>query len=232
MKLTKRLQTVADFCRDGVRVADVGTDHGYIPVWLSEQGRAERIAASDIREGPLLSARLSARKYGVEDKIEFLLCDGLEGFDRDFDTVVIAGMGGDTIISILSAAPWTKDGVRLVIQPQSKIDRLSGWLCRSGYHIEDAALTEELGKMYLCLLAFGGRGDAEPSRGELHVPRPLFDKRDPLLPKYLGQLEKKLSRALSGMARGGASDTEEYLERKRTLEDIYRMKEEVSLWRR
>lgn len=230
MKLTKRLQTVAEFCKDSLRVVDVGTDHGYIPVWLAKEGRAVRIAASDIKEGPLSRARLSALEYGVEDKIEFRLTDGLKGFDDDFDTVILAGMGGDSIISILSDAPWTKNGVKLVIQPQSKISRLSEWLYSSGYHIEDAVLTEDAGKLYLVILVFGGVPEKMPSCGEHYVPRALILKRDPLLPRYVRELEKKLSRALTGMEQGGETDTAEYLETKSTLEDVFRIREEISGW--
>ena len=141
IKLTERMQAVAQLGGKSRFAVDVGTDHGYLAVWLVQNGRAERVTATDIRPGPLSSARAAVERCGLGGRIRLELCNGLdfEGAD-EADTVYAAGMGGETIEGILRRAPWTKDGARLVLQPQSKLDELCLWLRISGYGIEEARL--------------------------------------------------------------------------------------------
>ena len=109
IRLSNRLQAVASWIAPCGTVADVGTDHGYLPVWLLQTHTAQRVIASDIHAGPLDRARRSAAEYSLENAIRFELCDGLQFAGADAaDTVVIAGMGGETIITVLDAAPWTR----------------------------------------------------------------------------------------------------------------------------
>ncbi len=111
IRLSNRLQAVASWIAPCGTVADVGTDHGYLSVWLLQTHTAQRVIASDIHAGPLDRARRSAAEYSLENAIRFELCDGLQFAGADAaDTVVIAGMGGETIIAILEGAAWTKDG--------------------------------------------------------------------------------------------------------------------------
>ena len=115
IRLTPRLQAAAGFVRPGDRVADVGTDHGYLPVWLRQENVSPRVIASDIRPGPLASARASARRWEVEG-IDFRLCPGLRDIrSEEADTVVIAGMSGETMIGILAACAWDWTGKRLIL---------------------------------------------------------------------------------------------------------------------
>ena len=103
--MNKRLEAIYALIGEGRGLVDVGTDHGYIPTALAQSGYAGNIIASDIKPGPLQAARRSAENAGVADKIDFLLCDGLDGCDPSaIDTIVIAGMGGDTICGILDRA--------------------------------------------------------------------------------------------------------------------------------
>ena len=104
--LSPRLQVCAGLVVPGDRVADIGCDHGYLSIYLLKNNIASAVIASDIREMPLQSAMRNAEKYGVQDKISFHLSDGVQSIPRDFDTLVCAGMGADTMISILDAAPW------------------------------------------------------------------------------------------------------------------------------
>ena len=133
LQLQPRLQLLADLVPQDARFADIGTDHGYLPVWLLQQGRIVSAIAADIGEEPLQHARRTAEEYGI-GKIEFRLCDGLKGIQpQEADTIVIAGMGGETMIHILSAAPWTKvpGAVTLLLQPMTKAGdialQMSGW---------------------------------------------------------------------------------------------------------
>ena len=124
MELTPRLQAIAFQVPQGARLADIGTDHGYLPAWLLLNGKIETAIAADLRAGPLERARETSRQYGLEGAISFRLCDGLTGIAEDeVDTVAIAGMGGETISAILGNAPWIRDKL-LLLQPMTGASHL------------------------------------------------------------------------------------------------------------
>ena len=134
--VSPRLQACCDFVHSGDRVADIGCDHGYLGIYLLKNGIAQSVIASDIREGPLQSAVRNSEKFGVRDKMTFYLSDGARNIPRDFDTLVCAGMGGDTMVSILDAASWLKsDQYRLILQCQSKNAILRRYLSDNGWKI-------------------------------------------------------------------------------------------------
>ena len=134
--LSNRLMACCAFVRPGDRVADVGCDHGYLSIHLLQTGIASHVYASDVREGPLSSAKRNAAVYGITEKIDFFLSDGVQSLPRDFDTLVCAGMGGDTMVSILSAAPWLQGSCyRLILQCQSKTPLLRRYLSENGWEI-------------------------------------------------------------------------------------------------
>lgn len=136
LPLSDRLLACCGFVHPGDRVADVGCDHGYLSIHLLQTGVASHVYASDVRPGPLSSAKRNAAVYGITEKIDFFLSDGVQSLPRDFDTLVCAGMGGDTMISILSAAPWLKsDRYRLILQCQSKTPDLRRYLSENGWAI-------------------------------------------------------------------------------------------------
>ncbi len=134
--LSPRLQVCAGLIFQGSRVADVGCDHGYLGLHLLQSGRASYVYAADINEGPLQSAIRNAEKYGYSDQMSFYLSNGLRNVPRDFDQLICAGMGADTIISILEAAPWLKGGkYELILQCQSKTPTLRRYLSENGWRI-------------------------------------------------------------------------------------------------
>jgi len=141
---------LADLIDNGASVADIGTDHGHLPVYLAQNHKAAGIIASDISAASLSSARSSAQEYDVTDAITFLVTPGLDDIDpEDVDTVVIAGMGGETILKILKDAPWTKSGrVKLILQPQSKVDLLCRFLYDNEYKIMKTLSVHDKGKNY------------------------------------------------------------------------------------
>ena len=142
--LSTRLAACCAYIKPGDRVADIGCDHGYLSIYLLKNGIASRAYACDVAEGPLQSARRNAVKYGVADKLSFYLSDGVRNVPRDFDTLVCAGMGGDTMVSILSAAPWLKDDrYRLILQCQSKRELLRGYLSENGWHIAEESVLRD-----------------------------------------------------------------------------------------
>ena len=129
-------KAVADLVPQGARLADVGTDHGYLPVRLLLDGKIQSAIASDLRAGPLSRASETARRYGIRDGLSLRLCPGLDGVTPgEVDCVSIAGMGGETIASILEAAPWTRSGTLLLLQPMTAFPDLRLFLQRSGYEI-------------------------------------------------------------------------------------------------
>ncbi len=204
LALQPRLHMLARLVPDGCRLTDVGTDHGYLPVALLQQGRITAAIASDIGAEPLEHARRTAMQYGV-DGMDFRLCAGLSGVaPEEADVIVIAGMGGETIISILQDAPWTADGGhRLLLQPMTKAAALRHWLADNGYTFTDEHLVEDKGRIYPILCVKGGvfrpLTEAEALCGVL-----LAD--DPLYAAYLTEHITKLRRSAEGLRRSSDSD--------------------------
>ena len=134
--LSKRLQACAELIRPGDRVADVGCDHGYLGIHLLQKEIASSVIAADVRTMPLQSAKDNAEKFGVRDRMEFYLSDGVSLLPHDFSVLVCAGMGGDTIISILEAAPWLRDThYRLILQCQTRTPLLRHYLSENGWSV-------------------------------------------------------------------------------------------------
>ena len=195
IRLSPRLSAVAELIPPGAHVIDVGTDHAMLPVWLIQTGRAAHVWASDLRSGPLESADRLIRETQTGDRIDLRRTDGLSGFSRsDVDTVVIAGMGGETMISILSAAPWLHDGVLLILEPQSKQDLLRRWLAENGFVIRQERLVKDSGRIYPILTAESG---AEPEYTEAEYHTGCWERicSDPLFGDYLETLRKRAAAA-------------------------------------
>lgn len=225
ISLSKRLAAIAGFVSGGDIVADVGTDHGYLPVWLIQNKVCTRAIASDIKEGPLQSAVQCAETAEVSDKIDFRLCAGLDAYSEDdASCIVIAGMGAETIISILSAALWTK-GKKLILQPQTKYDLLRFLLCENGYGICDARLVYDTGRIYIVYLVHG------PQTGDSGiVSRHLLNNRDPLLAPFMDEEIKKAMKKLSGLEKSKSCSTNELNELKAQIKELNNIKLEAQSW--
>ena len=154
-QLSPRLALCASYVRQGSVVADIGTDHALLPVWLVRSGKAVRAVASDINEGPIERARLNVSRNELNDRISTVVADGLAGVDPEqVDDIVIAGMGGDLIAAILDAAPWTKDSrYRLILQPMSHAERLREYLFTNGFSIEQEQAVRDSGRVYSVICA-------------------------------------------------------------------------------
>ena len=134
--LSERLLHIAAQVHEGHVLADVGCDHGYLSIHLLQTGIASHVYAADVRQGPLSSAKRNAASYGVTEHIDFFLSDGVQSLPRDFDTLVCAGMGADTMESILAAAPWLQSSrYRMILQCQSKTPPLRRYLSETGWAI-------------------------------------------------------------------------------------------------
>lgn len=186
--MNKRLKVILSHISDGIGVIDVGTDHGYIPAALAEGGYTGKIIASDINVGPLESALRNAEDLGVLDNIEFILCDGLEKCDPSkIDTIVIAGMGGDTICGILDRAEWCiTPGYKLILQPMTKGEILRFWLINNGFKIIDEEYVRD-GNLYQIVVAEFGPS-VRYSDAELYMGKYEHVCNDRLFPEYLDKL--------------------------------------------
>lgn len=224
LELTPRLRLLADWVPSGARLADVGTDHGYLPVWLRLHGRVVSAIACDLREGPLARARETGRTYGA-DGIDYRLGNGLEVVSpEEADAIVIAGMGGENIAAILANAPWTADGTRtLLLQPQTRAETLRSFLADNGYAIRREALVEDRGTIYPVMEA--GGGEMSLTLGQLYGGAALL--RDPLGDRYIIEKIIRLQCAVAGVNRSGGQEKGDAL--RDIITALLSMREE---WRR
>ena len=196
LELTPRLQLLADWVPSGARLADVGTDHAYLPVWLRLHGRVVSAIACDLREGPLARARETGRTWGV-DGVDYRLGNGLAVVaPEEADTIVIAGMGGENIAAILAQAPWTADETHtLLLQPQTRAEALRAFLAENGYAVRREALVEDRGTIYPVMEA--GGGEMFLTLGQLYGGAALL--RDPLGERYIIEKIIRLQSAVAGL---------------------------------
>ena len=203
LPLSNRLLACCSFVHPGDRVADVGCDHGYLGIHLLQNHIAGSVIASDVNEGPLQSARMNAAKFGVQEKMTFHLSNGVQNIPRDFDCMVCAGMGADTMISILDAAPWLKGPkYRLILQCQSKRPELRQWLYDAGYRIRRETLAKDGKFVYTVMEIVYGSGEMLTPAQTYITPQLLEDKH-PLLPEYYERVVHGVRLTVDGMKRSG-----------------------------
>lgn len=231
-ELSPRLRSVADLVPNDARFADIGTDHAYLPVWLILNGVIDRAIAADLRPGPLGRARQTAEHYGVSHSLSFRLCDGLAGIEpEEADTITIAGMGGETIAEILSAASWTAAGERrLILQPMTAHPELRAWLYSHSFYIEREILTREGKTLYSTFLVRGGTS-APLTPAETWAGKQERGMDAPLRGQYLEKLVHRADRAVEGVRRSTkAEDGHRRAELEQVAEGLKRMKEEWDAW--
>ena len=196
--LSPRLLRCADFVCHGDRVADVGCDHGYLGIYLLQSQKASFVYAGDVNEGPLQSAILNSEKYGVQDRISFYLSDGVRNFPRDFDTMVCAGMGADTMVSILENAPWLKNSAyRLILQCQSKIPYLREYLSQNGWYISQETVVRD-GRFLYTVMEVRYQPGTILTPGQCYFSPALRNDSSPDLKEYFQQVVFRLQRAVNG----------------------------------
>jgi tRNA (adenine22-N1)-methyltransferase len=197
VRLSPRLAAVADLV-PACRVAyDIGTDHGWLPIRLVQQGRCMRAVAADLRPGPLHRASSHIHRHGLADRIETRLTDGLAGFEvGDDDVVILAGLGGSEIMRIVSAA--AEPCPTLVVQAMKSLPELRHFLCDRGYRIEREHLARERHRFYPVLQA---RHTGVPCRLtdlEAWIGPVILAGRPCGLPDYLLQLQRRIQKQLIG----------------------------------
>jgi len=194
-QLDARLTAVAALVREGSRVADIGTDHALLPVWLVRTGRCPAAVASDIRQGPAAAARRQVEKAALSDRISVRVGDGLAPLaPGEAEDIVIAGMGGETVAEILAAAPWVRNkAYHLVLQPMSKPEKLRQFLWENGFSILSEQIVPEGDRLYSVMsVAFTGE-ILTPSSGDCFLGRiPRTDEGAGYLKKQRGRILERL----------------------------------------
>ena len=185
LSLSERLYCCASYLCNGQRVADIGCDHGYLGIYLLQNGWASSVIAADVNEGPLQSAMRNAEKYSVRDKMSFHLSDGAKNIPRDFDALVCAGMGADTIIHILEDAPWLKsDQYNLILQCQSKTPTLRKYLSDNGWHIVEETIVRDGKFLYTVMCVYWRPNEPRLTPGQCYITPAMLNSINHLLPEY------------------------------------------------
>ena len=218
-KLDGRLLSALPYLTQGGTVADIGTDHAYLPIEILRRGIACRAVACDVNPGPIESAKRNITDAGMSDRIDTLLTDGLHGVEAFHPTdVVIFGMGGELIVKILSEAPWIKNGgIGLILQPMSHAEILRGWLLENGFSIKGETLSFEDQYYQTVYAVFTGCAE-DYSEEELFFGKLILNGNSPYLFDFLKRKADRLSKIIEGKCKGDADATQE----KRLLEAIQR----------
>lgn len=227
LPISERLLACAGFVKKGDRVADVGCDHGYLSIYLLANGIARSCIASDVNEAPLQSAMRNARKFGVGSKMEFCLSDGVRSIPRDFDCMVCAGMGADTIMSIIAHAyddGWLADSkYRLILQCQSKRPELRQWLYDKGFRINRETLAKD-GKFVYSIMEVVFDPGHGITPAETYITPQLLEDNHPLLPEYYERVKHGVELTIFGMKRANDDQLPIY---EAILSDLVKMEEQI-----
>ena len=213
----------AQLITEGSRLADVGTDHAYLPVYLVSEGKIPCALAMDINEGPLARAREHIAAFGLEDKIAARQSDGLHELRAgEADSVSVCGMGGALTIRILEEGLQVLESVpELVLQPQSEIFRVRLWLCGHGFEIDNEEMVLEDGKYYPiihCVHASAGEKQ-QLADTEIHYGPVLLRKKHPVLRQFLQYEQEVQEKILEQLAHAGAQAA---LQRKEEVRAVLR----------
>lgn len=197
MQLSHRLETIAAFVTPGNRLADIGTDHGYIPIYLVEKDRIPSAIAMDINKGPLLRAENNIRKSHLKDKITTRLSDGLSELNTgEADTILIAGLGGPLMRRILSDDTELIHSVKeLVLSPHSEAELIRQFLFENNFNIENETMLKDDGKFYIVIKAKKGHLDYNKS---IHYKygKKLLEEKNEILYEFLNHKRKKINKIL------------------------------------
>ena len=211
--LSNRLMTAVSFVRRGKVFADVGTDHGHLPIYLYKNNIIKKAVASDINPMPLESARRNIALHGAGKGIDTVLSDGLANIKAfSPDDIAVFGMGGELICRIIADAPWTKDkNIRLILQPMTKQDEVRKFLVDEGYSIVGEALSFDDGKLYQTLCAEYSGEKEDYSGVELVLGKHNIKNGGKLFYDFVANRAEVYRARLEGKRLAGLGDEEEAL---------------------
>lgn len=211
IKLSNRLSTVASFVTDGNVLADVGTDHGYIPIYLLQKEQIPRAIAMDINEGPLQRAKEHIRQFQLENYIETRLSDGVAALSPgEVDSILIAGMGGGLVMHILEeGCEVCRQAKELILQPQSELERVRNYLWLNGYVIlaEEMVLEDE--KFYpMMRVQYQGTNDNASAENLLfcRYGKLLLEQKNGVLKEYLIREQRVYSEIRENLGKTSVSE--------------------------
>lgn len=227
MKLTPRLQTIAELVPNGGIIADIGTDHAYLPVYLIENKIVQEAIAADINVGPLRNAEKTINSYKYNKYIETRLGSGLTPIKpNEVDTVVIAGMGGLLIRDILQESIEVVRTVKtLILQPMVAQDEVRKWLCGNGLKIDNERLAKEGNKLYEILVVTKGEMEIENDI-YYEVGYKLIENKDPYIKDFIEAKLRKYTEILKTVENENtAKAKEKFLECKERIEKLKKVRE-------
>lgn len=229
LHLSKRMERLSSLVTEGNRLADVGTDHGYIPIALVERGKIPSALALDVNPGPLGRAGEHIRAYGLDTYIKTRLSDGLDGLkEGEADTVMIAGMGGRLTVRILEGGARCLAAVKeLILQPQSEIHLVRAWLLKHGFYICAEDIVKDEGKYYPMMRAVRGGETASAAEEELYYGAVRIQKSPEVLEEYLEKEMSKTDGILGVLRRNGQKDSMRMREMESRKEKIVRTLEKI-----
>lgn len=206
--LDKRLLAAASFVSQGAILADIGSDHAYLPIYLAQAGKIQRALASDINTGPVEAARKNIIAYGVGDIVTAQKSDGLDGVESFCpDCITILGMGGELIVRIIDRAPWVRNKkIRLILQPMTHGEILSRYLCEQGFEIVDETIVcdgERDDRIYRILVAEFDGQKRELTEAEHYVGRLNLARQPDGTQTYIKRLVYMLETKRQGRLLGG-----------------------------
>lgn len=210
IKLDERLSAVASMVREKARVADIGTDHAYLPSWLVLKGISPGGIAADLRKGPLENARQTVIEHGLSDKIELVLSDGLDNIkENSCDDIVLAGMGGNLIADILKRAPWIKSkNINIVAQPMTHAEVLREFFVSEGFSIIEEKTATDGRRLYCVIKAHYTGEKAEHDISYIYTGK-LFENSDSITKAYIEKLIFTLEKKYNALTSANKPDTEE-----------------------
>lgn len=216
IKLSQRLQAIADMVPKGARVADIGTDHGFLPCWLAQQKQVEQVIACDVNAQPLALAQKNIGDYNVADIVITRLGDGLKVIKPgEVDVVTIAGIGSSLMLEILEASPLVVDGLRrIILQPNVGAEAVRVWAEKSCWQIVWEDLVQENDRFSVIIALEPGRSLQPMSAVELYLGPQLLADQHPLLGLYISREWDKAREILAQLAQ---SDSEESRRKEKML---------------
>lgn len=228
LKLTPRLQAIADGINESKVLADVGTDHAYLPIYLMQQGKISKAIATDINKGPIEIAQRRIKQYMLEGKIETRQGSGLMVLKpQEADTIVIAGMGGMLISEILEQSKAVAEAAQIIVmQPMLDSGRLRSYLIENGFEIVDEQLAKEESKIYEILWA-KYTGNIQKAASLMDIGPIIIEKKHPLAVEFI---DKKMTELKNILQKLGVGETETSQKRVQECQELLNYYNEVKQW--